>query len=174
MTFGAPAGWIVDVLARAELWICGVLYAGLGYFVLARRQTKILAATLEIGLIHLLSALFSPLVYFILYFCGCHSLRHFIETINELQDHGLKFRPVLKVAAFVSFATALMLAAGFWVAGVYNVWTGWGEGVVQIIFISLFVLTVPHMFLVGWLRHFSDPANNDHGTGPVSPDRRKT
>ena len=94
---------------------------------------------LELGILGTGAILFSPLLFFILYFCGLHSPRHLIEAARG-QRRGL----VLATAAGFSLLAVALAGAALWVTGTRPV----TDGLIQVIFIGLAVLTVPHMLLV--------------------------
>lgn len=102
----------------------------------------------------LLSSLAPPLVGFTVFFCLMHSPRHIIRTLNYARPLSL-WR--LTRAGMVPMVMVLSFAA--------IAWTRLGEvsveaRVLQIVFVGLAALTVPHMLLVervrfsGWGSHF--------------------
>jgi Brp/Blh family beta-carotene 15,15'-monooxygenase len=117
----------------------------------ARRR---LGATFELAALAALATLAPPLLYFVTYFCGLHSPRHFVETREQL---ALDLRE--------GAAAALPLTALTWVfaAVAVGVLTQGGvpldRATVDTVFIGLAALAVPHMLLVErfWTRRLDGP-----------------
>lgn len=84
-----------------------------------------------------------PLLFFIVYFCGLHSIRHLTQTLQSVPKTG----QALVVSALLSCAVVV-------IAGM--IWTLLPDTALdasfQIVFIGLAALTVPHMLLVDRLR----------------------
>lgn len=108
------------------------------------------ATTLELGALALLFAWAPPLISFLVYFCGWHSIRHLFDLGAELSPEDPR-RAARRLAAFAWPLTLLTVAAA---------WPAWWllrEGgldgdvaLARVVFIGLAALTVPHMML-GWL-----------------------
>lgn len=85
-----------------------------------------------------------PLVFFIIYFCLLHSARHLLEGFAE--ERGVL--PRRAVVGIVVGATVAPIVA----AAVFLSFTGGGaaldERLLQVVFIGLAALTVPHMIVV--------------------------
>jgi Brp/Blh family beta-carotene 15,15'-monooxygenase len=101
---------------------------------------------LEIGSVALLALTAPPLVSFTLFFCGMHSARHILRTINY---SGRTSTHVLLLAALLPMAGVLVFSAVVWH---FLKETPLEARVVQIIFVGLAALTVPHMILVERVR----------------------
>lgn len=100
----------------------------------------------ELGVLTLCAVFLPPLIFFILYFCGLHSPRHLIETAR-----GLKGSAIVSVGVGVTLLTVLGGA-------IVATWLPTGspdERILQIVFIGLAALTVPHMLLI---EHAAHPA----------------
>lgn len=94
----------------------------------------------------------SPLISFTIFFCGMHSARHIIRTANFARYSqpvlllGAMFLPMLGVIALSTLSWFLLKNQTL------------DSRVVQIVFVGLAALTVPHMALVeqvrlkGWIR----------------------
>ncbi|MEM9554559.1 MAG: Brp/Blh family beta-carotene 15,15'-dioxygenase [Acidobacteriota bacterium] len=149
-------GWLVgDAVApttrQVALWASGTalgLAPALAWVVahhlrraLERRpgHAEVLA---EIALLVALGVVAPPLVAFAIYFCCWHSLRHSLETMAA---EGLAPRRFVRLAAPLTLAT-LALAAIAWTA-LRRVGTAVDPALVQVVFIGLAALTVPHMIL---------------------------
>lgn len=135
--------WIRPV---AWIWLPGV---GLAVLRQARSDPR---GALEIGSAALLALAAPPLVSFTLFFCGMHSARHILRTIDY---SGRASARVLIVAALLPMAGVLAVSAVAWhfLKGIPL-----EARVVQIVFVGLAALTVPHMILVervrisGWVK----------------------
>jgi Brp/Blh family beta-carotene 15,15'-monooxygenase len=99
------------------------------------------------------AALLPPLLYFVVYFCLLHSVRHFMHTLAALPD---PFRAG-RMAGAVTLVTFASAAAAYWAlreaASVAA-----DTAILQAVFIGLAALTVPHMLLVDRFRK-SDPSS---------------
>ena len=93
----------------------------------------------ELAVLVTCALLLPPLVFFILYFCGLHSPRHLMETVK-----GLNKTAVISVGVGVTFLTVV----GGWGVLVMLPSASLDERLLQIIFIGLAALTVPHMLLI--------------------------
>lgn len=100
-------------------------------------------AAIEQAILWGTGALLPPLLFFAVYFCGLHSIRHFNATIQSLPHT----RRALAMAAFLS-GLVILTAIVF----VQNQTTGNSsplpKDIAQVIFIGLAALTVPHMILI--------------------------
>jgi Brp/Blh family beta-carotene 15,15'-monooxygenase len=103
---------------------------------------------LELAVIALAGLVLSPLVYFVLYFCGVHSPRHFLTASGAL---GLG--PAGGAAAALPI-TALTLA-GAGMGTVALVASGLSAQTVTLtaVFVGLAALAVPHMLIVDRMLH---------------------
>jgi len=85
-----------------------------------------------------------PLVYFALYFCALHSLRHLAGLFREApaSEQGRLWR-----MTFV-YTVATVVLAGVLLA----LWSHLPIDtlILQLVFIGLAAVTVPHMMLMGW------------------------
>jgi Brp/Blh family beta-carotene 15,15'-monooxygenase len=101
---------------------------------------------MEIGSVVLLSVAAPPLVAFTLFFCGMHSARHILRTID---CSGTFSRRLLALSAFLPMIGVVVVSALAW-------WLLKGksldERLIQIVFVGLAALTVPHMALVERVR----------------------
>jgi Brp/Blh family beta-carotene 15,15'-monooxygenase len=131
------AALAADAAAVAGILALAVFIATL----LFRPETRTRPA-LEQVILWGIAALLPPLVYFAVYFCGLHSIRHLDATIRSVPRAGR----ALATAAVLSGATTLTAAAVFH-ARAGDTLTPEG-GSMQVIFIGLAALTVPHMLLV--------------------------
>jgi Brp/Blh family beta-carotene 15,15'-monooxygenase len=107
---------------------------------------------MEILSLALAAALAAPLVAFTVYFCGMHSARHVLRTIYY--SEGSSVRLILAAALAPMFVfLALFFGAFIWLREIPL-----EARLVQLIFVALAALTVPHMALIervrfaGWTR----------------------
>ena len=107
---------------------------------------------LELGVIVIGGLVLQPLIFFICYFCLLHSPRHLASTAREVGVRGLS--ATVKAVAPAVCAT-LILAALLWrfLPASQNV-----SLILQIVFIGLAALTVPHMILTETRRYL--PSQN--------------
>lgn len=129
--------------------LAGGVGAGFAAFALiAQPRRSARAPLVELGAIWMGAALLLPLLYFVVYFCLLHSLRHLTGTLAVLPDR----KTALRGAAAIMVVSLCGAALGFVVL------TGRAPGdvtgpILQVVFIGLAALTVPHMLLV---ERFSD------------------
>lgn len=104
------------------------------------------SATLEIVAVCGLMMIAPPLVSFTVFFCGMHSPRHFIRTINLVG--GLTYKRALQVALWPMIA----IAGGGLIGLLADSSVSIDERLTEEIFIGLAALTLPHMVVVERLR----------------------
>jgi Brp/Blh family beta-carotene 15,15'-monooxygenase len=104
------------------------------------------SAALEIGVVCGLMTVAPPLVAFAVFFCGMHSPRHFIRTINLIG--GLTYKRAFQVSLWLTFAVAGGGVIGFAADSSVSV----DSRLAEAIFIGLAALTLPHMIVVERLR----------------------
>ena len=107
---------------------------------------------MEIASAVLLSVAAPPFVAFTLFFCGMHSARHILRTIDY---SGSLSRRLLALSALLPMIGVVVVSTLAW-------WFLKGksldERLIQIVFVGLAALTVPHMALVervrfsGWIK----------------------
>lgn len=124
--------------------LAGGVGAGLAaYALVAQPRRSARAPLVELGAIWIGAALLPPLLYFVVYFCLLHSLRHLTSTLAVLPDR----KTALRGAAAIMVVSLCGATLGFLVL------TGRAPGdvmgpILQVVFIGLAALTVPHMLLV--------------------------
>lgn len=96
-------------------------------------------AALEQVLIWVAAFALPPLLFFIVYFCGLHSVRHFTQTLQSVPNTG----QALVISAVLSCAVVATASMVWLLLPQTNV-----QPSLQIVFIGLAALTVPHMLLV--------------------------
>ncbi len=141
---GPDGAMIAERLAAAAPWLAAGMAASA---LLAWRRAR--ATTLELAVVAGLALLLPPLVYFIVYFCALHSLRHLRIAAR---DADARSRRRMVRVALVYTVLALLAAAAAWP------WLASGTavpqaGVLKLVFIGLAALTLPHMLVVMWFEH---------------------
>lgn len=100
-------------------------------------------AAVEQAFIWIAAACLSPLVYFVLYFCTLHSLRHLNDALQSVEDK----RKALRVAAILSAVVIVAALISFGVLQATETFV-LEQSIMQVVFIGLAGLTVPHMLLI--------------------------
>jgi beta-carotene 15,15'-dioxygenase len=122
--------------SMAFLWCLGLLASALW---LLKRDRRV---ALEVISTSFLALLVTPLVAFTLYFCGLHSIRHILRSEIFLKPET----NILKITGLVAPSVATIIIAAlcwnFLPAATLN-----GQ-LIQIIFVSLAALTLPHMLIL--------------------------
>lgn len=133
--------------ALAPLALAGPLYIGalgaLAATALTRGDRLVGAEIIALGAVF---AALPPLLAFVIYFCLWHSPRHSLFVIAGSEDQTLT-RGLVRFAAAAIPLTALTIAAGVlaWF-GLRDLFTD-AEATLQVVFIGLAALTVPHVIL---------------------------
>ena len=122
----------------ATLWVAG-------------RHAKLNpVSSLELVSVSVLAIFSSPLIAFCLFFCGMHSIRHILRT-REFSEKK-SYLHLLQLALLPFLLTLAGASAGWYFLSDASL-----DGrLVQLLFVSLAALTVPHMLLVDRLRFFGD------------------
>lgn len=119
--------------------------AGLALALLQRFRVDWLTA-LEMGAVGALATIAPPLVAFVVFFCGMHSARHILRSMDY------SGRSSLRLVLAAAFLPMLGVLAGSAVAWYFLKETSLDARIVQIVFVGLAALTVPHMVLVEQVR----------------------
>ncbi len=104
---------------------------------------------LELACLLVLAWVCDPLIYFIIYFCALHSPRHLLGLFASANQ---TVRPkLIRMTVIYTSATLLLLAA------LWMVWPPMAADskILQLVFIGLAAVTVPHMMLIAWARYAS-------------------
>lgn len=141
---GTEAGErIADALHwMAFPWLFSVLLAA------AYHAKKSSLSSLELLSVSALALLTSPLVAFSMFFCAMHSARHILRTQKYSEKRS--FMHLFKVALPPFILTLAGAVAGWYFLRDESV----EARVIQLLFVLLAALTVPHMMLVDRLRFF--------------------
>ena len=132
-------------------WLAGLILAAI-----QRMRTDWLTG-LELLSVGILSVLAPPLLSFTLFFCAMHSARHILRTIDYSAQSSRFF--ILGAALLPMFGVlGVSLVAWYFLES-----TPLDARIVQIVFVGLAALTVPHMALVervrlsGWINPKKPP-----------------
>ena len=139
---GSKSVFLWQFLDIASFCLLVVLIA---YFIQAFMQSEVRIRFAELAGLGLAYYLLPPLVGFALYFCGVHSLRHLRYTWAKLRAQKYGVRTLVLVALFFTLVSWTLGALVFWQMPSPESLDG---AILQIIFIGLAALTVPHMLLV--------------------------
>ena len=128
---------LVNILyALAFIWAAGIVISSFSCLK-ANKYTS-----LEMISVSLLALLASPLVAFAIYFCGMHSMRHLLRSNIYLSESTKK----LKLAALTLPTFFVLIAAAFCWPLLQN--QAFDIKLIQLLFVTLAALTVPHMLLL--------------------------
>lgn len=109
-------------------------------------------AALEWAALATLSVVAPPLVAFTVYFCAMHSPRHILRTLASLP--GAEARNALALALWPTLTVLAALALTAWLLSDRSI----EARVMQLIFVGLAALTLPHMLLLERARRVALPA----------------
>ena len=137
LTGEQSAAILVPWLSRlAWPWLAGLVFS-----IVHRLRTDWLTA-LELGSVTGLAIFAPPLVSFVVFFCGMHSARHILRSMDY---SGLSSLRLLLAAACLPMLGVLGGALGAWYAFKE---ISLDAKIIQLVFVGLAALTVPHMALV--------------------------
>ncbi len=130
-------------LATSCLAITGGIALAMSIGMLILQPVTRTRAAVEQAAIWFAAGFLAPLVYFIVYFCALHSVRHTVVTIESLKDR----KSALLTSGLLSAVTAFAAVSSILLLDSFNAGST-VESVSQTIFIGLAALTIPHMLLV--------------------------
>ena len=128
------------------LYYCGVIGSVLFVVGLFINRDVSYVLILEIAVLWTVATLLPPLLFFIVYFCFLHSIRHLIDCSQKLeyspQQCYLRSIPILVMTLVIALS------------GYYLFNTGKADqDILRWVFIGLFALTIPHICLITlWYR----------------------
>lgn len=141
----ASAAWaatlqeILAVIALPSILLCAVSVLA------AKHRSR--QAMIEVVMVILLGVMLQPLMYFVVYFCFLHSPRHLIEAATMI---GIKS---VRSAVTLTSAATLLTVVGAILFFFLMPATSPSITIIQIIFVGLAGLTVPHMLLIERIEH---------------------
>jgi beta-carotene 15,15'-dioxygenase len=135
----APGGG--EAISLVQFWIAPVALIGVlaGAVLASRRRSN---ESVELVLAALLAVVAPPLVFFAIYFCALHSVRHLRSGFRAESGGRVTAGVVVLYTAVPILAAVAFLASGASTVAM-------DDRLLQIVFIGLAGLTVPHMILVG-------------------------
>ena len=134
---GKAAGAIVPSMSVAAVPCVGIVLVAIA---VASRTSKQVA--FELLTVAVLVTFASPLIGFTMYFCGMHSARHIVRTVAYTGNAGLTSLGLLAIAPMLGVGALGLI--GWWLfSGVQM-----EVKVIQLLFVGLASLTLPHMLLV--------------------------
>jgi len=114
------------------------------YVIISKSKQERTASSVEVIGLLALFAIAPPLLGFAIYFCGVHSVRHFKHMGTMLKSTLQQFQ-VTRTTVIFSLMT---WAVGLPILANQSASVGLEPALLQVIFIGLAALTVPHMILV--------------------------
>lgn len=143
----ASAADVAPVLAQMALpWLGATVVA----CVLLARRSRL--AALELAALAALAVAAPPLLSFTVYFCAMHSPRHILRTLGSLPAAEIRRTLVLALWPTLAVLAAVVLLAAQAAAGGRPIDTPAQTWVMQLVFVGLAALTLPHMALLEWAR----------------------
>lgn len=136
LSLGNSTRWLVTALQVAS--VISLTTLALTIVVVIKKRPRI---AIELLSLPVLSAALSPLLFFVIYFCGLHSPRHIIAALQLAQS---RWPTVALVGATTTCLTIAIAAAAF----KFLPATESAQRLLVIVFIGLAALTVPHMLLI--------------------------
>ena len=142
MLSGADGAAVAEALATMAPWLA----AGMA-IVAAFALRRSLTTAIELAAITALALLLPPLLFFIVYFCALHSLRHLRHAALGA-DAGARRRMAGVAVGYTLLALVLAAVAWPWLARAGDARPVPGTPLAQLVFIGLAALTLPHMLVV--------------------------
>jgi Brp/Blh family beta-carotene 15,15'-monooxygenase len=136
--FSVLTGEEASALVRVLQWLAIPALAGT-IFSAARCIRTRPAVAAELAVLAVSAFALPPLIFFLLYFCSLHSPRHLIDTVQ-----GMNPATATATAAGLTLLTVGLGALFFVLSPSAQI----DQRLLQITFIGLSVLTVPHMILI--------------------------
>lgn len=101
------------------------------------------SAALEQMILWIIAAILPPLIYFAVYFCFLHSIRHFTQTLRLIVQRRRAVMLAVTLSMIVTLLAFMVLNYGLSFQDLKL-----SDQIIKIVFIGLSALTVPHMILV--------------------------
>jgi Brp/Blh family beta-carotene 15,15'-monooxygenase len=140
LAFGST--WSVWIVIKILLIVTAL--SMLTYFIMSIQMPELRRKFMELTALSVVFYIFPPLVSFSLYFCFIHTFRH-VRSVWTFLLNESSYKYV--------FSTVLLLTVSSWIFGalaflVVNNYYPPESAILQVTFIGLASLTVPHMILV--------------------------
>jgi Brp/Blh family beta-carotene 15,15'-monooxygenase len=140
LAFGST--WSVWIVIKILLILTAL--SMLTYFIMSIQMPELRRKFMELTALSVVFYIFPPLVSFSLYFCFIHTFRH-VRSVWTFLLNESSYKYV--------FSTVLLLTVSSWIFGalaflVVNNYYPPESAILQVTFIGLASLTVPHMILV--------------------------
>ena len=136
-------GNVMPAVMITEIFPLFIMPVAVLYLIAAIRDAGLRPRLVELALLCLLLSVVPPLVGFAMYFCVIHTGRHMRHIWDRVNSHTAPHR-ILSQAVWFTLAS--------WSGGaIMLLWLDSGnisQDLLQVIFIGLAALTVPHMILV--------------------------
>ena len=136
-------GDVMPAVMITEIFPLFIMPVAVLYLIAAIRDAGLRPRLVELALLCLLLSVVPPLVGFAMYFCVIHTGRHMRHIWDRVNSHTAP-RHILSQAVWFTLAS--------WSGGaIMLLWLDSGnisQDLLQVIFIGLAALTVPHMILV--------------------------
>lgn len=142
VALSGPAGaWVAQGLAQLAPWLAAGTLAVVASVLPRSRRTA-----LELLAVGALALLLPPLVYFMVYFCALHSLRHLRHSARD-SDAASRRRMAWVAAGYTGLTLVAAAFAWPWLATATPAALP-GAELLRLVFIGLAALTLPHMLVV--------------------------
>ncbi len=108
-------------------------------------------SSLEVFCVSMLAIFALPLAAFTVFFCGMHSIRHILRMSKLTKSFTLSTFRLFLAASFLPTIAVSLVAFVVWY---FPTESSFDARVVQIVFVGLAALTVPHMILLDGSNYF--------------------
>ncbi len=145
------SAWLITIaeqLLMPTLLLCGIMIAWNLWRCLSMRTHNSITVSIELLTIVLLFVWLPPLAAFALYFGLLHSVRHLLTVARDCSLTSTRNKLTFLVANTLPI-TLFVLTAALLVYLLMPEGRAYDQRLIQILFIGLAALTVPHMVLVG-------------------------
>ena len=156
----ASAAVVVPVLQYLAIpWLVATLVGCVWQAISSRFMARDMArdtardTAFEMAALAALLVAATPLVSFTVYFCAMHSPRHILRTVSNLPV--IEARSALRLALWPTLAVLAALVVGGWLSSGKAI----QPAILQLVFVGLAALTLPHMVLLEQSRRVQPPAH---------------
>ena len=159
---GEDAILLIPVLSGLlPVWCAALVF----YLGLSTHLKSLRGFAIELVILGFVMWILPPLAGFALYFCGFHSLRHMISLFRALPKE-MSYATSIKMGLFFSALSWAAGLAGFiflhFIGGIQQ-----SDAILQITFIGLAALTMPHMLLVDMIFRPRQHPPSSHNRGMI-------